>query len=44
MKKQAYFKVYSVSYYFLKQKAKIKVSDFLKQGYQNESIKYFNTL
>ena len=44
MKKQAYFKFYSVSYFFLKQKAKIKMSDFNQQGYQIESIKYFNTL
>jgi hypothetical protein len=36
------FKVYSIFYFFLKKKIKNKLSKFNKQGYQIESIKYFN--
>ncbi len=42
MKKRVTFKVYSIFYYFLKKKIKNKLSEFKNQGYQVESIKYFN--
>ena len=43
MKKQDTFKVYSLSHYFLKKKVMIKLLEYKEQGYQIESIKYFNT-
>lgn len=42
MKKQVVFKVYSISRYFLKKKVKNKLLEYKEQGYQVESIRYFN--